>query len=80
MAQIHVLQEVMFTRSELREQTANVIRRFKINYCSFLSGMPPFKMITTTSSETLMGLMTHTRLQLQPALGRIPKSGATLGP
>lgn len=76
---IHTVQDVLLENAELREKAAKVIRRYKLLYCSFLSGMPPFEKVRTTADETLMALMTRTRLQLQPVLGRRPKSEGGIG-
>ena len=78
--QLAFLAEVLATSAELREKAMMAIDDRKIVYAESLSGMPPFEIVQASPGQTLMELMTETRLVLQPKLGRVPDSVKAGGP
>jgi hypothetical protein len=71
-AHISSLAEVLSANCVLRELASRALNDRKIVYVDMLSGMPPFRVIKVSPDESLMMLMTRTRLELQPVLGRVP--------
>jgi hypothetical protein len=69
---------VLLSSPELRELAALVVTVRKRLYAEMLTGMPPFGVVAAWPDESLMILMTRTRLELQPRLGRPAAGSSTL--
>jgi hypothetical protein len=77
-ASLDTLQHVLLSSLELREAAALVVTMRKRLYAEMLSGMPPFRVVAARPDESLMMLMTRTRRELQPRLGRPAAGPSTL--